>query len=148
MRRLLLLPALMLAIAAAPAAPDETGLRAADAEQMRIIVGADAVAQQDFMHPNYLLNAPANLVRRKAEVVAMLARGQMASETFERQVEAVQITGPVGIVMGSESVTPAAGSNLARLHPGKTLARRFTNVFLWEAGKWRFLARQATVVAP
>lgn len=148
MRRLMLLPALMLAIAAAPPAPDETGLRAADAEQMRIIVGGDAAAQQDFMHPNYMINAPANLVRRKAEVVAMLARGQMASESFERQVEAVQITGPVGIVMGSETVTPAPGSNLARLHPGMTLARRFTNIFLWEAGKWRFLARQATVVAP
>jgi hypothetical protein len=72
----------------------------------------------------------------------------MASESFERVVEGTAITGPVGIVMGREVVRPAPTSNLGRLHPGETLQRRFTNVFLWEEGKWRFLARQASVVSP
>lgn len=44
----------------------EASLRAADAEQMRIIVEGDAKAQDAFMHPNYILNAPAN---RQASVV-------------------------------------------------------------------------------
>ena len=130
------------------AAPTEVSLRAADAEQMRIIVEEDAKAQQEFMHPNYMLNGPANAVKRKPELVAMLARGDIASEKFERKVEGVSITGNVGIVMGSEIVTPSRSSNLGRLHPGQTLRRRFTNVFLWERGKWRFLARQASIVSP
>jgi hypothetical protein len=139
-------------LAAAPAQPQpqpaEANLRAADAEQMRIIVQGDAEAQQAFMHPNYIINAPANLVRRKSELVSMLARGRMASESFDRTIEGTAITGNVGIVMGREVVRPAATSNLGRLHPGQTLQRRFTNVFLWEDGKWTFLARQATIVAP
>ena len=139
-------------LAAAPAQPQpqpaEANLRAADAEQMRIIVQGDAEAQQAFMHPNYIINAPANLVRRKSELVSMLARGGMASESFDRTIEGTAITGNVGIVMGREVVRPAATSNLGRLHPGQTLQRRFTNVFLWEDGKWTFLARQATIVAP
>lgn len=130
------------------AAPTEASLRAADAEQMRIIVDEDATAQQAFMHPNYMLNGPANAVKRKAEVVAMLARGDIASDSFARTIEGVAITGDVGIVMGSEVVTPSPNSELGRLHPGRTLQRRFTNVFLWEGGKWRFLARQASIVAP
>jgi ABC-type amino acid transport substrate-binding protein len=115
---------------------------------MRIIVEEDAQAQQAFMHQKYLLNGPANIVRRKPEVVAMLARGDIASDSFTRNVEAVAITENVGVVMGSEIVTPAVNSELGRLHPGRTLQRRYTNVFLWEGGRWRFLARQASIVAP
>ena len=140
--------ALLMASAPAFAKPNEASLRAADAEQMRIIVEEDAKAQQEFMHPNYMLNGPANAVKRKAELVAMLSRGDIASDKFERQVEGIAITGDVGIVMGSEIVTPDPNSNLGRLHPGKTLHRRYTNVFLWQRGKWRFLARQASIVTP
>lgn len=126
--------------------PDETSLRAADAQQMRIIVQEDAAAQQAFMHPDYIINAPSNRVLKKAQVVAMLARGQMASEQFDRTIEATSITGTVGIVMGHETVTPAAGSQLGTQYGTTALQRRFTNIFLWEQGRWRFLARQASVV--
>ena len=136
--------------AAAPARPEptEANLRAADSEQMRIIVEEDAKAQQEFMHPNYMLNGPANSVKRKPELVTMLRRGDIASEKFDRKIEGVAITGDVGIVMGSEIVTPAPNSNLGRLHPGQTLHRRYTNVFLWQGNRWRFLARQASIVSP
>ena len=135
-------------LAAAPPSrePTEANLRAADAEQMRIIVEEDANAQQKFMHPNYIINAPANRVLRKQQVVSMLAHGGMASDRFERAIEGTAITGNVGIVMGREVVKPAPGSELATLHSGTTLERRFTNVFIFEHGRWRFLARQATVV--
>lgn len=138
-------------MAASPALarpPTEASLRAADAEQMRIIVDEDAKAQEAFMHPNYIINGPSNVVKRKAELVDMLAHGLMASESFTRKVEGVALTGNVGIVMGSEVVTPSPNSQLGKLHPGQTLNRRYTNVFLWEHGKWRFLARQATIVSP
>jgi hypothetical protein len=128
--------------------PTEANLRAADAEQLRVIVKEDAKAQDAFMHPNYIINGPANVVKRKADVVAMLARGDIASDSFTRKIEGVALTGNVGIVMGSEVVKPSPGSELGRRHPGKTLNRRFTNVFLWEQDKWRFLARQATIVSP
>jgi len=124
----------------------EASLRAADAEQMRIIVQGDASAQQEFMHPNYILNGPSNRVMRKPALVAMLAQGAMGSDRFERVVEGVAITGNIGVVMGREVVHPTATSELGARHGDATLNRRYTNVFLFEGGKWRFLARQATVV--
>ena len=139
-----------LAIAAPSAAREKANdksLRAADALQMRIIVDEDDKAQQDFMHPNYILNGPANRVMRKDQLVAMLANGQMASDRFDRAIEGTAITGNIGIVMGRETVTPAANSQLGQQFGSKALSRRFTNIFLWEGGKWRFLARQATVAA-
>jgi hypothetical protein len=124
----------------------EASLRAADAEQMRIIVQADAEAQQAFMHPNYIINGPSNRVLHKAVLVDMLAHGKMGSDVFERVIEDVAITGNVGIVMGREVVHPTPASELGMRHGDKVLNRRFTNVFLFEDGKWRFLARQATIV--
>ena len=124
----------------------ETTLRAADTEQMRIIVQGDAKAQQEFMHPNYIINGPSNRVMHKEVLLSMLAQGQMASDRFERVIEGLAITGNVGVVMGSEVVHPLPTSELGKRYGDKVLNRRFTNVFLYERGRWRFLARQATVV--
>lgn len=148
MHRLLLFACIFLTAASPASGPTDANLRAADAEQMRIIVDGDAKAQQSFMHPNYMVNAPLNRVLVKSQVVAMLGHGQIGSESFKRSIERTSITGPVGIVMGDEMVTPSPASDLGRRHPGQTLHRRFTNVFLWDDGKWRFLARQASIVAP
>ena len=126
--------------------PSEATLHAADAEQMRIIVQGDAKAQQEFMHPNYIINGPSNEILRKPILVKMLAQGKMGSDRFERVIEGVAITGNVGIVMGRETVHPLPTSQLGALHGDELLKRRFTNVFLFEGGKWRFLARQATIV--
>jgi hypothetical protein len=126
--------------------PTEATLRAADAEQMRIIVEGDAKAQQVFMHPNYIINGPSNEVRHKAILVEMLAHGKMASDRFERVIEGLAITENVGVVMGREVVHPLPDSQLGTLHGDMVLHRRFTNVFLFQDGKWRFLARQATIV--
>jgi hypothetical protein len=135
-------------VAAECAATDisESSLRAADAEQMRIIVDGDAKAQSVFMHDNYIVNGPSNRVLRKAVLVEMLAQGKMASDRFERTIEGTAITGNIGIVMGSEIVRPGAGSDLAQTFGGRDLKRRFTNVFIFEGGAWRFLARQASVI--
>lgn len=141
----LALGALLLAHECFAADISETSLREADAEQMRIIVNGDAQAQDSFMHPDYILNGPANRVLRKAILVEMLANGQMASESFERLVEGTSITGNIGIVMGCEVVQPSASSSLGEKFGSKPLKRRFTNVFIFEADKWKFLARQATV---
>ncbi len=150
MRTVSLIALVGIALAAPVSARDKANdksLRQADAMQMRIIVEEDAKAQQDFMHPNYIINAPSNRVMRKEQLVTMLAKGQMASESFERTIEATSITGNIGIVMGRETVIPAKDSQLGRQFGSKALARRFTNIFLWERGKWSFLARQATVAA-
>jgi hypothetical protein len=147
MRLALSLFGVLVATAPASAAEiSENSLRAADAEQMRIIVEGDAKAQSEFMHDNYIINGPSNRILRKPVLVDMLAHGQMASDRFERTIEGTAITGNIGVVMGSEIVRPAAGSELANRFGQRDLKRRFTNVFVFEGGAWRFLARQATVV--
>jgi hypothetical protein len=50
-------------------------------------------------------------------------------------------------VMGREVVLPTTDSQLGQQFGARPLARRFTNVFLFENGRWVFLARHATVIA-
>ena len=131
---------------AAAVQPNETSLRAADAEELRIVLTGDANAMQALMHPNYIVNSPVNRIVRKDQLIKMLSQGQIASEAIERTIETTAITGNVGIVMGRETIKPKPTSELGQLHGAKTLERRFTNVFLFEGGNWRLLARQSTVI--
>lgn len=145
----LMLIALFFAHPCFAAEMSESSLRAADAEQMRIIVDGDAESQNAFMHENYILNGPSNRVLRKAVLVDMLANGKMASEHFERVIEGTAITGNIGIVMGSEIVQPRTGSNLGEKFGSGPLKRRFSNVFILRmADGTSWLDRQASLKLP
>ena len=124
----------------------EAELRAIDAGQRAAILGGDARAMEALMHRNYRVNAPSNRVLTRDQVLAMIKSGAIAAKSFERTPESVTITGNVGVVMGSERFTPTATSESGRRFGVKPLTRRYTNIYLREAGKWRFLARHANVV--
>jgi hypothetical protein len=126
----------------------EAELRALDAAQRAAIVAGDARAMEALSHRNLRVNAPSNRVMTREEVLAMIKSGAIAAERFERTPESVTITGDVGVVMGSERIVPTATSESGRLFGVKPLDRRYTNVYLREGGKWRFLARHANVVLP
>ena len=131
---------------AAAVQPNETSLRAADAEELRIVLSGDANAMRALTHPNYIVNSPVNQIVRRDQLIKLLSEGQIASDAIERTIEATAITGNVGIVMGRETQKPKSTSELGRVHAEKTLERRFTNVFLFEDGSWHLLARQSTVI--
>jgi len=142
-----LIPLLLVTLPAAAAVqPNEASLRAADAEELRIVLGGDAAAMRSLTHPNYIVNSPVNQVVRKDQLIKLLSEGKIASEAIERTIEATAIRGNVGIVMGRETIKPKPNSELGLAHDVKTLERRFTNVFVFEQGKWRLLARQSTVI--
>ena len=141
-------PLLALAASAQTVQPDDASLRAADAEEVRIVRAGDTKAMRELMHPNYMVNSPANRIVRKDELIKLLAAGKIANDGLERTIEGTAITGNVGVVMGHESIKPTPDSELGHLYGGKTLERRFTDVFIFENGKWRLLARQSTVIQP
>jgi Domain of unknown function (DUF4440) len=131
---------------AAAVQPNETNLRAADAEELRNVLTGDANAMRSLMHPNYMVNSPVNQIVRKDQLIKLLSEGKIASEAIERTIEATAITDNVGIVMGRETIKPKPSSELGLVHGVKILERRFTNVFVFEHGNWRLLARQSTVI--
>jgi len=90
------------------------------------------------------VNSPANEIRiGRSAVLDLITRGVIHYASFERRVELVQLHGDVANVMGSETVQPVEGAPMA----GRTVQRRFTNVWHREAGTWRLFARHASVIS-
>ena len=122
-------------------APTEESLRAADELQRSAVVAGDVEAVRTIMHPRFRVNAPTNRVMTREEILSMFERGLITAEPVQRTVEATLVSGTTGLVMGSETLVPPPGSQLAKVFGSRPLLRRFTNVYSFENGRWWFLAR-------
>ena len=115
----------------------------------RAMVAADDVDGLDRLtHPNLRINAPTGRILTKEQFLASMQSGQIAAERFERIAEDVSISGDIATVMGRETFTPTASSELGRTYGAVPLQRRYTNVYIWKRGRWQWLARQANVLPP
>jgi Domain of unknown function (DUF4440) len=125
---------------------NQDGLRAAAEYQTEIIASGDAQAFADFLHPDFMINGPTNRCGRREQVIDAFKSGALQHDQYERVIECTDIVGNIGIIMGAEMVAAADGSPLAAAFGTGTLHRRFTDIYVFEGSKWRFLARQASVV--
>jgi hypothetical protein len=118
---------------------------ALDERRREMILRADVDALERLAHRNLAINAPLGRVLSREQFLANMRSGAISAEEFSRTVEDVRISGDVAVVMGNETFTPAPASELGRIYGATPLPRRYTNVYLWENGRWRWLARHANV---
>lgn len=83
----------------------------------------------------------------REQFLANLRSGEIAAEGFERTAEDVNISGNIAVVMGREIFIPAVNSELGRTFGAKPLQRRYTNIYVWQRGRWLWLSRHANVVS-
>jgi hypothetical protein len=126
--------------------PNRATILAVDEEQRAMVAAADVAGLARLAHPNLRINAPGGRVLTREQFLENMRRGEIAAEGFERTAEDVSVSGDVAIVMGREVFTPAPSSELGRTFGAKPLQRRYTNVYLWQQGRWLWLARQANVI--
>ncbi len=124
----------------------EAKLAALDARQKEMVAKADVEGLAALSAPDLKINAPTNRILSHDQFLAMMRNGQIGAEAFERTVENVTIHGDFGIVMGNEVFTPTAGSELGKTYGAHPLKRRYTNIYVFDQGQWKWLARHANVV--
>lgn len=129
-----------------PEVGDEETVFAVDEQQRSMVTATDVVGLERLAHPNLRINAPGGRVLHREQFLANMRNGEIAAESFERTAEEVIISGNVALVMGRELFTPVANSELGRTYGAKPLHRRYTNVYVWQQGRWLWLARHANVV--
>lgn len=131
-----------------PTQQDEAGLRAADAAQLAAARDRDCDALDWMMHASFTVNGPEGQIWPRAQVLSLWRSRGIGHDHFERMAERVTLVKNVGIVAGHEVVQPSADSAAGeRRHDGgQRVRRRFTNVWLWDEGRWWFLARHANEV--
>ena len=120
----------------------EQEIRTLEQAQVDALLRNDIVAIKRNWATDYVVNNPRNEVVEASK--GRIASGTRTYSSFIREVERVLIHGNTVIVMGQEIVVPSGTAPDA----GKTIIRRFTNIWMKRDGKWLMTARQATVICP
>jgi ketosteroid isomerase-like protein len=151
MKAMVLTPALALFVIGSVRAQDhataadewETAVRAAEARHVAAVLENDAAAWDALLSDDFIVNSPRNTVVEKPALLEMVRNGMLSVSSFEQKIEIVRRFGDVAVVMGEDVQVWAPPSSNA----GQTHCRRFTDVWRLDGGEWRYIARQATLVA-
>ena len=111
-------------------------------EREAVLKGDSAVLYDKIWSPQMVINTPANVVGTVEGTKAHLRSGNLNYLSFERNIEKITFNGDIAIVMGGETIKPQR----QQVNAGKTVSRRFTNVWLYKNNSWSIIARQATIV--
>lgn len=121
----------------------EKEIRGLDLAHAEAIFKGDAKALDILMDDDVTVNHPTNrIVKEKKELLDLINQGVIRYTSFERRPEEFLFFKDMVVVMGGEVVVPAPGAPNA----GKTLERRYTNIWMLRDGKWRLTVRHANNV--
>ncbi len=113
-----------------------------------MVASSDVLGLERLAHPGLRINAPGGRVLTRERFLGNMRSGLIAAEAFERTAEDVSINEDIAVIMGRETFNPVATSELGRTYGARALQRRYTNVYVWQGGRWLWLARHANVVPP
>jgi ketosteroid isomerase-like protein len=107
------------------------------------IFKGDAAALDSIMDDDVTVNHPTNrIVKEKEELMILIKQGIIRYTSFERFPETFLFFRDMVVVMSHENVVPAKGAPNA----GNSLIRRYTNIWMYQDGKWRLTVRHANNV--
>jgi hypothetical protein len=95
------------------------------------------------MSSKIVVQNPENAIVGFRQIISRVKTGKINYASFERSIEKITFIGNTSIVMGKEVLVPQGSSQNA----GKTITRRFTNIWMKEKDAWKLVARQATIVS-
>lgn len=113
-----------------------------EAERKAVLEGDTTALYTRLWWPEILINNPSNQSGDFAIVSQRFRTGKVDYVFFNRTIERIAITGHTAVVMGEEQLQPKGKADNA----GKTITRRFMNVWQQRGREWRVIGRQATVI--
>lgn len=93
--------------------------------------------------PDFVINAPNQKVITFKQLKPMLQNGSVDRDLFEKVTEVVTFNNNIAISMGHELLRPTGNAPDA----GKTVKRRYTNIWMKTAVNWELVARQSTIIS-
>jgi ketosteroid isomerase-like protein len=120
----------------------EQEIRKLEQAEVDALLRNDLTAVEKNWAEDYTVNNPFGKVVNASQ--GPIRAGTLTYSSFVREIEEVLIHGKTVIVMGRETVVPSGSSP----DSGKTINRRFTNIWMKRNGKWLLTARQASVICP
>lgn len=133
-----LINGVVLAQSAKQKAEIEQEIRRLDAAHADAVLRGDLAAMDKIWTTDFKVNNPFNEIDKADRI----RTGALTYSSFERVAETVLVHKNTVIVMGREKVVPGGNSPDA----GKTINRRYTNIYMKRKGEWRLIARHASVI--
>ena len=118
----------------------ERKIRKLEQAQVDLLLQDDVTAMKKNWAVDFVVNNPFNQAVDASK--GPIQAGTLKYSAFLKEIERVLIHGDTVIVMGRERVVPKEGSPDA----GKTINRRFTNIWMKRGEKWLLTARHASVI--
>ncbi len=116
----------------------EQEIRKLDLAHADAILRGDLATLDKLWTKDFKVNNPFNEIDKADRI----RTGAVTYSSFIREPESILIHGDTVIVMGRETAIPKGNSPDA----GKTIKRRYTNIWMKRQGKWRLIARHASVI--
>ena len=123
-----------------PSANDPRIVAALDERLEAVFEKQDADALASFACADVLVNAPINRVVTLDNIVSRFRAGKIHYESIATLLEFAGVRGDLVVLMGEEIVVPTGDTPNA----GKTVRRRFTDVWRQVDGNWKLALRQGT----
>jgi len=115
-----------------------TEVRKLDSLHAAAVLSGDLKEMDKYWTEDFMVTNPFNEIDRANRI----RNGAVTYSSFKRICEAVQIHENTAILMGKEIVVPKGKSPDA----GKTINRRYTNIWMKINNQWRLVARHASVI--
>lgn len=93
--------------------------------------------------PDLVVNAPINRVVDAADALARFRARRIDYTSLKVNLEFAGVRGDLVVLMGEEIVTPTSDAP----HAGKTVHRRFTDIWRQINGAWKLAIRQGTITS-
>lgn len=112
------------------------------------VLAGDVSVFKEFMSDDLVLNDPRNNISRKQDLLGLYGSGASMYREVSATVDYAGVHNDLVVIMGTESTvfeTPPPGTSW---RPGDTISRRYTNIYRNEAGSWKLIVKQSTVISP
>jgi ketosteroid isomerase-like protein len=116
----------------------ETEVRQLDSLHAAAVLSGDLKEMDKYWTKDFIVNNPFNEIDNADRIRNAI----VTYSSFQRICEAVRIHENVAILMGREIVIPKGTSP----NSGKTINRRYTNIWMKIDGHWQLVARHASVI--
>lgn len=106
-------------------------------------VKKDSVTLFKLFSTQLVVNTPLNKVATLDVIKKLMRSGQINLSSSKKMIEKISFINGMAVVMGYDVITPEG----EMANAGKTVTRRYTDVWIKDKTEWHLMIRQATVIA-
>jgi ketosteroid isomerase-like protein len=122
----------------------EEEIRRLNAQEVEALLHNDVKTLGRLWSDDFVVTNPFNKFVNKQQVLGMIASGNLAISSLDRQIEYVHVYQDTVIVAGSETAT--WGGKMP--NAGQTSHLRITSIWMKQGGRWQQVARHANIIVP